>query len=122
VIPVGQSMPSGPMGHGSHIPRLPGLVGTLTTPLTILSDRSVYVTLLSWAVAAVAAGIVFTAVILLVCFLEVRDDGGRGQQQRGDRRGVLKRDALNLGGDQHAHGDHVAILFGHGIEAEIGFF
>src|SRR3569832_34265 len=42
-----------------------------------------------------------------------------GQHQAGDRRGVLQRGAGDLGGVEHAHRHHVAVLAGAGVVAEV---
>jgi hypothetical protein len=59
------------------------------------------------------------AALVVVLLLDLADDGVGGQQQAGDRGGVLERDALDLQRDDHAHLDQVAVLFGQGVVAEV---
>lgn len=55
------------------------------------------------------------------CFLLLDfDDGGvGGEEEAGDGGGVLECDAFDLGGDDDAHFDEVAVLAGEGVEAEV---
>src|SRR5437762_3513089 len=52
-------------------------------------------------------------------FLDLADDRVGREQERGDRRGVLQRRALDLGRDEDAHLEHVAVLVGQGVVAEV---
>ena len=52
-------------------------------------------------------------------FLDVGDQGFGGQHQGGDRRGVLQREASDLGWVDDAGLDHVAELAGFRVEAEV---
>lgn len=56
--------------------------------------------------------------------LQLHDRGFGGQQEACNRGGVLEGDAFDLGGDDDAHGDEVAVLVGQGVVAErviVGF-
>src|SRR5438132_1627425 len=58
---------------------------------------------------------------LLIFFLDVGDEGFRGQHQARDRRRVLQREAGDLGRVDYAHLYHVAVLAGFSVEAEVFF-
>lgn len=59
-----------------------------------------------------------TRLLLLLDFNNRRF--GRQEQAR-DARGVLQRNALDLGGDDDAELHHVAVFVGEGVVAEVGF-
>lgn len=52
--------------------------------------------------------------------LEFDDGGVGGEEESGDGGGVLEGGAFDLGGDDDAHGDEVAVLVGDGVVAEVG--
>src|SRR6266480_4694220 len=58
---------------------------------------------------------------LLVIFLDVGDEGLGGEHEARDGRRVLQREAGDLGRVDDAHLDHVAVLAGLGVEAEVFF-
>ena len=53
-------------------------------------------------------------------FLEFDDGGVGGEEEGRDGGGVLEGYPLDLGGDDDAHGDEVAVFVGDGVVAEVG--